>query len=138
MISCNNKKTLELSSHHRRRIRPSAKWANIRRSFRATKQTFIGGFKYVHIYGHIDQYLAWNNLSLMQQLNCICNTLAKRVLTAAIISGYNNRPTQLLPREDVALVIWGNKVTRGISTPLCFHASKELARSYLQTRTRDK
>jgi hypothetical protein len=32
----------------------------------------------------------------------------------------------------------GNKVTGNISTPLCFHASKELARSYLQTQTRDK
>jgi hypothetical protein len=86
----------------------------------------------------MDQYLARNNLSLMQQLNCVCNTLAKRALTAAIISGYNDRPTQLLPQEDVALVIWGNKVTGGISTPLRFHASKELARSYLRTRTRDK
>jgi hypothetical protein len=99
---------------------------------------FHRGFKYVHIYEHIDQYLAWNNLSLMQQLNCICSTLAKRALTAAMIYGYNDRPTQLLPREDVALVIWGNKVTGNISTSLRFHASKELARSYLQTQTRDK
>ncbi len=36
------------------------------------------------------------------------------------------------------LVIWGNKVTGDISTPLRFHASKELLRRYLQTRTRDK
>jgi hypothetical protein len=36
------------------------------------------------------------------------------------------------------LVIWGNKVTGGISPPLCFHASKELARNYLRTCTRDK
>jgi hypothetical protein len=138
VILCNNKKALELSSHHRRWIRPSAKCANIRCSFRTTKQTFIGGFKYVHIYGHMDQYLAWNNLSLMQQLNCICDTLAKRALTAAIISGYNDGPTQLLPQEDVALVIWGNKVTGNISTLLRFQASKELARSYLRTQTRDK
>ncbi len=49
VVLCNNKKALELLSHHRRRIRPSAKCANIRRSFRATKQTFKGGFKYIHI-----------------------------------------------------------------------------------------
>jgi hypothetical protein len=97
VILCDNKKALELLSHHRWWIRPSAKCANIRRSFRATKQTFIGGFYYVHIYGHMDQYLAWNNLSLMQQLNCVCDTLAKRALMAAIISGYNDRQTQLLP-----------------------------------------
>jgi hypothetical protein len=33
VISCDNKKALELSLNHRRRIEPSAKCANIRRSF---------------------------------------------------------------------------------------------------------
>jgi hypothetical protein len=138
ILSCNNKRDLELSSNHRQRIKPSANSANIRHSFRATKQGCIKGFKYVHIHGHMDQFLPWNQLSLMQQLNCVCNTLAKMALLLAIISGYHDRPTQILPRKDVALVIWGNKVTGDISTPLCFHASKELARNYLRTCTRDK
>jgi hypothetical protein len=138
ILSCNNKRALELSSNHRRRIKPSANSANIRRSFRATKQGYIGGFKYVHIYGHMDQFLPWNQISLMQQLNCVCDTLAKKALLLAIISGYHDWPTQILPCKDVALVIWGNKVTGDISTPLRFHASKELARNYLRTRTRDK
>ncbi len=122
VLSCNNKRALELSSNHCRRIQPSAKRANIRCSFRATKQGFIKGFKYVHIYRHMDQFLPWSQLSFMQQLNCICNTLAKKALLLAIISGYHDRPTQILPREDVALVIWGYKVTGDISTPLRFHA----------------
>ncbi len=63
----------------------------------------------------MDQYLPWNKLNLMQQLNCICDTLAKKALTNAIISGYHGRPTQLLPHKDVALVIWENKVTGDIS-----------------------
>jgi hypothetical protein len=74
----------------------------------------------------------------MQQLNCVCNTLAKKALSSAIISGYHDRPTQILPCKDVALVIWGDKVTGDISTPLCFHASKEVARNYMRTCTRDK
>jgi hypothetical protein len=74
----------------------------------------------------------------MQQLNCVCDTLAKKAILTAIISGYHDRPTQILPRKDVALVIWGNKVTGNISTPLHFHASKELARNYLSTCTRHK
>jgi hypothetical protein len=61
----------------------------------------------------------------------------KKALTNAIISGYHDRPTQLLPRKDVALVIWGNKVTGNISPLLCFHISKELARNYLWNCTRD-
>jgi hypothetical protein len=113
-ISCNNKRALELSSNHWQRIRPSAKCADIRRSFRATKQVFTWGFKYVHIYRHMDQFLSWSQLSLMQKLNCVCDTLAKKAILTAIISGYHNRPTQILLRKDVALVIWGNKVTGNI------------------------
>jgi hypothetical protein len=71
VMSCNNKLALELSSHHKRRIRPNAKCADIRQSFRATKQTYTGYFLYAHIYGHMDKYLSQTQLSLMQQLNCI-------------------------------------------------------------------
>ena len=34
-------------------------------------------------------------------------------------------PTQILPKEDVALVIKGNKIMDDISQPLRFHASRE-------------
>jgi hypothetical protein len=119
-----------LSSHHKGWIRLSAKCANIRRSFKATKQTYQGGFKYVHMYGHMDQHLSWSQLSLTQQLNCVCDTLAKQAVTRAIIKGYNDGHTQLLPQEDVALIVWGDKVTGNISGPLCFHASKAVARKY--------
>jgi hypothetical protein len=47
----------------------------------------------------------------MQQLNYVCNTLVKRAVTMAIVNEYNDRPTQFFPCEDVALVVWGNKVT---------------------------
>ncbi len=77
LVCCNNKRTLELSSHHRRRIRPSAKCADIQRNLHAIKQTFTGYFKYFHVYSHMDRYLKWEQLSRIQQLNCICNTLAK-------------------------------------------------------------
>ncbi len=46
--------------------------------------------------------------------------------------------TQLLPNEDVAMLIWGNKITGDISSPIRFHASKELARKYLTTRRKKK
>jgi hypothetical protein len=38
----------------------------------------------------------------------------------------------------VALVIWGNKVTGDISSPLRFQASKEIARQYLRMCTKNK
>jgi hypothetical protein len=80
----------------------------------------------------MDQHLAWGQLSLPQQLNCICDTLAKRAVMTAIMQGYNDTPTQILPQEDVALIVWGNKVTGDILVPLHFHASITVARKYHQ------
>jgi hypothetical protein len=51
--------------------------------------------------------------------------------------GYHDRPTQLLPKEDVAVVIWGNKITDDVSHPIRFHASKEVARQYLGNRKKN-
>jgi hypothetical protein len=67
-------------------------------------------------------------------MNCVCDTLAKRAVRHAMQDGYQERRTQILPREDVALIIKGNKVTNDLSHPLRFHASKESARIYLTTR----
>jgi hypothetical protein len=129
-MCCNNKRALILSSHHRGQIRPNAKCANIQRSFHATKQTYQGGFKYTHVCGHMDHHLSWLQLSLTQQLNCVCNTLAKRAVTNAIRKGYHDSLTQILPREDVALIVWGDKIRGNISSSLSSHARKSVARKY--------
>jgi hypothetical protein len=75
---------------------------------------------------------------LTQQLNCVCNTLGMNSITTAINQGYHNRQSQLLPNKDVALIIWGDKITCEILSPLRFHASKEVARNYLANHKKDK
>jgi hypothetical protein len=62
MLCCDNKRTLEVSAHHQRRIRPSAKCADIRRSLKAVKMLQRGTFRYVHVYGHMDRMLGWEQL----------------------------------------------------------------------------
>jgi hypothetical protein len=78
----------------------------------------------------MDKHLPWLQLNLMQQLNCICDSLAKQAVTKAIINGYHKGQAQLLPREDVTLIVWGDKVTGNISGPIHFHASKAVACKY--------
>jgi hypothetical protein len=134
MLCCDNKKALNASRHHRQRIKPSTKCANIHRTLQSTKLGFQGEFTYRHVYSHMDQYLPWERLSLIQQMNCVCNTLAKRALTTALITGYHEQPTHFLPREDAALVVWGEKITGDISQKIRFHVCKEEARKHLQTR----
>jgi hypothetical protein len=133
-MCCNNKRALLLSSHHRGRIRLSAKCADIPRSFKATKQTYQGGFKYIHVYRHMDQHLPWLQLNLTQQLNCICDSLAKQAVTKAIIDSSQEGQAQLLPREDIVLIDWGVKVTGNISGPIRFHTSKAVACKYHLTQ----
>jgi hypothetical protein len=82
----------------------------------------------MYVYGHMDKYLPWKRLTLIQQMNCVCNTLTKAALTNAIINGYHQQPTQFLPKEDAALVVWGEKKTGDISHTILLHASKEVAR----------
>ncbi len=86
----------------------------------------------------MDRYLKWEQCTLTQQLNCVCNKLARNSITTAINQGYHDRQSQLLPNKDVALIIWGNKITGDILSPLWFHASKEVARKYLASRKRGK
>jgi hypothetical protein len=61
ILCCNNKCALELSSHHRRCIRPSAKCTDIQCNLRAIKQTFTGNLKCIRIYGQMDQVSNGNN-----------------------------------------------------------------------------
>jgi hypothetical protein len=79
----------------------------------------------------MDTYLLWHQLSLVQQLNCVCNTTAKGAVQRAIATGYMSTPTQILPREDIAIVIWRNKITSEVSHLVRLHASKEIARGLL-------
>jgi len=54
MLCCDNKRALEVSSHHTRRIQLSAKCDDIRGSLKAVKPLLSGTFCYVHVYGHMD------------------------------------------------------------------------------------
>jgi hypothetical protein len=85
----------------------------------------------------MDKYLLWHQLSLNQQLNCVCHMLAKQSVTLAMTQGYLDRPTHLLPKEVIAVVIWGNNITNDISYPFRFHTSKEVARRYLGNRKKN-
>jgi hypothetical protein len=87
----------------------------------------------------MDQHLSWLHLSITQQLNCVCNRLAKFAVTISIIDGCHKGQAQILPQEDITLIVWGNKVTGNISSPLHFHASKAVARKYhIQQRKKGK
>ncbi len=118
-LGCNNLRALILSLKERQRIKPNAACLDIHRSLRSTKNKFTGSFKYQHVAGHMDNFLLWHQLSLIQQLNCVCDTTAKGAVHSAVAQGFISAPThQVLPQEDIAIIIWGNKITNNISHPI--------------------
>ncbi len=96
-LCCDNLRALPLSLHDQRCIKPKATYSDLLRSLHSTKNKFTGCFKYQHVAGHLDTYLLWHQLSLVQQLNCVCNTTAKGAVHRAIATGYISTPTQILP-----------------------------------------
>ena len=75
-LCCNNLQALQMSSREHQRIKPIAACSNLHCSLRSTKNNFTGRFKYQHVAGNMDKYLLWHQLSLVQHLNCVCNTTA--------------------------------------------------------------
>jgi hypothetical protein len=81
----------------------------------------------------MDDILSWEQLSLEQQLNCDCDTLAKASITRAIEnsqgSGYPS--TDLLPKESVGLFVNRQKITSDPTNELRYLLSKAEARCFL-------
>lgn len=127
-ICCDNKAALFLSSRIGRRIKPSAKCADILRSVRSSKIRLKAHFHYEHVDSHMDRFLLWRQLTLEQQLNCICDNLAKSAVARSIHFGQEQRGRQLLPREDTAVFIDGKKATSDFAKPIRYGLSKEHAR----------
>lgn len=83
-LRCDNKGALRTSSRWNKRIHPSSKCADILRCFRSIHNKL----QHIHIhYGyvaaHMDDILHWDDLTLEQQLNVQCDSLAKKAVSDA-------------------------------------------------------
>ena len=80
----------------------------------------------------MDRYKLWRKLTLEQQLNCICNNLAKSAVHCSICVGFRVK-RYLLPLEDIAIVINGEKMTSNFDEEIRFDLSRRHARQFLTT-----
>lgn len=134
-VRCDNKGALRASSRKFKRIRPTSKCADILRAFRQLRENLSGiHIHYAHVPAHMDDLLAWDDLTLDQQLNVQCDSLAKRALAKAntTISDASAHPdTRLLPLEQTAVFIKDHKLHSDIASPIRFNCSEVRARTFL-------
>ena len=69
--------------------------------------------EYKHVFGHLDEILRWDQLSLVQKLNVLCDSLAKRALMAAIVN--RDFIDSGFPFEDIVMMCGPSKV---VSSPV--------------------
>jgi len=111
-MHCNNKGALHQASTKQKRVSPRTKHADLIRNLRHIKATHLVEVKYMHVKAHRDNYLAWEQLSIVQKLNVHCNLLAKQAIQDYINNPSNKHPgDQLLPREQVAVFVDSTKLT---------------------------
>ena len=70
---------------------------------------------YQHASGHQDCHKLWWQLSLIEQLNCVCNGLAKAAVTRSLMDATPRRDKYLLPLEHAAVYVGDAKLTTDVS-----------------------
>ena len=128
-ICCDNQGALYKSKEVRRRIPVGSSQADIKRAFRNVKTGLHAKMEYEWVESHQDRLKLWFQLSLEQQLNCECDTLAKEAVTTSL-SDLTPMITRRLPRESVAVYVNGLKQTSDVSRDVRYSLGKSEARSF--------
>ena len=81
----------------------------------------------------MDDKLSWDQLSLEQQLNCLCDSLAKESVSRYISNQKSSvtRSQRLLPKEAAGLFVQGTKLTSDPTSALCYLLGKHSAKHFL-------
>ena len=92
-----NKSALWQVKRTARRIRPTESQLDILRAIRAIKRKYPNlHLTQVWVKSHVDKHPPWNKLSLEQQLNTMCDELAKQAVTKGVNDSTLGR-NKLLP-----------------------------------------
>ena len=132
-VWCDNKGAVNRASDNSRRIKSGRSCADILRVLRTIRMELPLAATFLHVDSHMDDKLTWEQLSLEQQLNCHCDSLAK----ASILQHLSDRrsgahpPQRLLPKEAAGIFIHGQKITTDPTSELRYLLGKSAAKTFL-------
>jgi hypothetical protein len=116
VIACDNMGVVIHGNNRHQSLREAQAQADIIRCFRRILASLPFLVVYEHVYGHQDKNIPWDSLTLLQQLNCIADQLAKEALWRAFASG--RYISSNFPFESFRIIINGSKVTSSIRDTL--------------------
>jgi hypothetical protein len=115
-IICDSKSALRESSQRRRRIQPGVTQGDIFLTLRSIHQEMPGtNLTYKLVKSHQDSGMQWHCLTLKEQLDTMCDTLANGAVTRALTLDSQPTAPTLLPFERAAVVVEGIKITSQVA-----------------------
>ena len=136
-VCCDNDAALKEAKGRRKRIRASSTCSDVFRGIRSvTKRLKDFLWTYSWVKAHMDDILKWQDLSRVQQLNVICDNLAKAAVEETIQTTKPSEPqltNQLLPLEYCAIYVDSIKQTSDPATQIRYSCGKHSARKFLTT-----
>ena len=129
-ICCDNIAALRQSGWRGRRVKTGASQADCLRVLRTIKMDQTFKAKYQYVSSHQDCHKLWWQLSLVEQLNCVCNGLAKAAVTRSLMSATPRKDKYLLPLEHAAVYVGDAKSTTDVSAEVRHCLGKAEARAF--------
>src|SRR6056300_803772 len=85
---------------------------------------------YRHVDAHQDRHKLWWQLTLEEQLNCVCDSLAKAAVSRSMETPLPRDIKQLLPLEKAAVFVNGIKLNNDVSKEVRFCLGESDARKF--------
>lgn len=131
LVVCDNLGALNKAQEKRKKIPAGAKHADIRRCLRKARAKLVGSLTYKHVYGHQDKKKKWHQLTVLEKLNCKCDTLAKLALDKGIRENPRyTQESQQLPLEAASVYYNSVKLSSECGAEIRFQVGKSKAREF--------
>ena len=131
-IACDNMGVVIHGKNRDRPLKDKQKQADLIRCFRAILAKCTVSIAYAHVYGHQDDKIPWDDLTLQQQLNVLADRLAKDALDRAVRD--NLFISSLFPFESFRVLVNGTKVTSSIKDAMYDDWGRREARTLMAKR----
>ena len=106
--------------------------ADILRHFKKLVRDAPCPIKFFHVFGHLDQLLAWEELTLEERANVECDKLADTALVDGVESGvYIDR---VLPHEELVVTVGDEKISGSSTVAIYRHWGSEVAREHYHAK----
>jgi hypothetical protein len=132
VLACDNMGVVIHGNERHRSLKEAQAQADIIRCFRGILASLPFAITYEHVYGHQDDNVPWDSLTLLQQLNTIADQIAKEALWKAFASGHYISSN--FPFESFRVIIGGKKVTSSIRSALYKDWGESAARTLFEQR----